>query len=143
MYVVETCGIKDVERILDAEIHNWMRWARQRNYLPASVKCVLGQLYIRDAEDKEEEMKVENPLPPDELEAEAFEAVINSLPKRYRRAFILHHLDRGHIGLITVRVKTRQHKAQILGVGARQYNHIVTLAHQMILQRWQAAGLVD
>lgn len=137
-----TYGVKDIERVLDAEIHNWTRWARQRSYLPASVKCVLGQLHIRDEDDKLEEMKVENPLPPDELEAEAFEKVINMLPKRQRQAFILHHLDRGHVGSITVRVKTRADKAAVMGVGLRQYHQYLTQAHRAILRRWQDAGLV-
>lgn len=141
MHDVETCGVRDIERILDAEIHNWIRWARQRNYLPASVKCVLGGLYIRDEEDKLEEMRVESPLPPDELEAEAFEKAINSLPKRYREAFILHHLGRGHVGYVTVRVKERGMKARLMGVGVRRYQHMVLVAHQLILARWQGAGL--
>lgn len=138
-----TCGVKDVERILSGEIWNWLRWARQRNYLPASVKCVLGQLHIRDEDDKVDEMRVENPLPPDELEAEAFEKVINALPKKLRQAFILHHLDRGVVGHVVVTVKDRKTKAQVMGVGARQYHYYLTQAHQTVLTRWQAAGLVD
>lgn len=143
MYDVATCGVKDVERILDGEIHNWIRWARQRNYLPASVRCVLGQLHIRSEDDKKDEMIVVNPLPPDEMEAEAFEKAINSLPKRERQAVILHFLDRGHVGLITVRAKDQRTKAMIMGVGARQYRVIQTRAMQMLLARWQAAGLVE
>jgi hypothetical protein len=143
MHADEAYGLKEIERLLDVEINNWMRWARQRNYLPASVRCVLGQLHIRDAEDKAEEMIVTNPLPPDELEAEAFEAAIVSLPTRLRRAFVLHHLDRGHVGHITVRVKNRHDKAAVLGVGARQYHVLVMQAHQLVLRKWQAAGLVD
>ena len=136
-------GLKDIERILSAEIHNWVRWAGQRNYLPASVKCVLGQLHIRDEDDKKDEMIVQNPLPPDELEAEAFEWAVNHLPVRCRQAFILHHLDRGVVGLITVRVKNRSDKARLMGIGTRQYHHLLVQAHQILLSRWQAAGLVN
>lgn len=132
----ERCGVKDVERILAVELHNWRRWANQRSYLPASVKCVLGQLYIRSEEEKAEEMRFRDEPPPVESEAEEFEKVINSLPARMRRAFLLYQLDRGHVGLITVKAKRREHKAAIMGVGVRQFNQLCLHAHQLLLQRW-------
>lgn len=142
MHDVATCGLKDIERMLSYELHNWLRWARQRNYLPASVKCVIGELHIRTEEEKAEEMRFNDPAAPDEIEAEAMEFAINGLPKRERQAFILHHLDRGHVGQITVRVRDRHTKARLMGVGARQYHNILLRAHQMLLKRWQDAGLV-
>lgn len=139
----EDLGTKVIENLLASEIHNWLRWARQRNYLPASVKCVLGNLAVQTEDDLAEAMKVESPLPPVESEAEAFEAVIVGLPERLRQAFILHHLDRGRVGSITVRVKGRNDKARVLGVGSRQYHYMVKQAHSLVLRRWTVADQID
>jgi hypothetical protein len=135
-------GLKDIERLLDGELNNWRRWARQRNYLPAGAVCVLGKLHIRTEEEKAEEMKFNDAPPPDEIEAAAFEKAINALPARLRAAFILHHLDRGHVGHITVMVRDRQTKAMVMKVGARQYQVLLLRAHQELLRTWQRAGLV-
>jgi hypothetical protein len=134
---VEEFGLKQCEEIMSGEIHNWIRWARQRNYLPASTKCVLGSVYVPEMDD--EETGDVKPLPPIESDAELFESIIVSLPVRLRRAFVLHHLNRGHEGQVTVRVKGRNDKARVLGVGARQYHYILIAAHNLVLRKWRLA----
>lgn len=134
MYVDEI-GLKECERILDREIHNWQRWARQRNYLPASIKCALGNMYVPRLDDAATgDIK---PLPPNETEAELFEAIVVSLPAKLKKSFILHHLDRGHVGQVTVRVKGRLDKAHLMGMGARQWHRTLVSAHNLVLRRWK------
>lgn len=141
MPIGEDVGLKEAENILSTEILNWVRWARQRNYLPASIKCVLGTLYRPEIDDQASgDMK---PLPPVEIDAEAFEKVLVSLPNKYRKAFVLHHLDKGVVGQITVRVKGRSAKAKVMGVGNRQYHYLLVKAHQLVLQRWSASRYME
>lgn len=133
----ECLTLKEIERLLDREIFNWIRWARQRNYLPASVKCVLGDLYVPKLSDQATgDVK---PLPPNEAQAELFEAIVVGLPSRLRKAFVLQHLERGHVGSVTVRVKKASDKARVMGVGNRHWNRILSDASNLVLRRWRLA----
>lgn len=134
-------GLKQCEQIMSADIENWVRWARQRNYLPASVSCVLGRLYKPELDD--EQTGDRKPMPPVEIDAEVMESIIVSLPVRLRRAFVLHHLDRGHVGQVTVNVKNRSDKARVMGVGARQWHYLLTQAHNLVLRRLRQATSFD
>lgn len=135
MFDEEYLTLKEIERLLDREIFNWIRWARQRNYLPASVKCVLGDLYVPRLDDAATgDMK---PLPPNEQMAESFEAIVVGLPSRMRKAFVLQHLERGHVGSVTVRAKSASDKARVMGVGTRHWNRILSDASNLVLRRWR------
>lgn len=128
-------NLKELERHLELPLGNWIRWASQRNYLPQQPNCTLGRLMVRDEDDKLDEMHPETAPPPDESDAEDMEAAILSLPAREKQAFLLHHLNRGHRHGVTIWIKERSAKANLMGVGTRQYHYLVQLAHKRILKR--------
>lgn len=136
MQLVQDLGLREIEDILYCELKNWADWARRKDYLPETYRCPLGQLYIR--EDDQGTEPVERRIPIDEAEAQQMEAIINALPVKQRRAFLLHHLQRAKVGEQIVIVRGRQRQAQVLGICLRQYHYLLLRGHQTVYAKWKA-----
>lgn len=136
----EKLGTKAIETILKAEIENWMRWGRRRDWMPTSFKCVLGRLHIRTRIPLGDERYDPNYVPPEvptEASAARFERVVINLPDRHRQAFVMYHLDRGIENGRIVKIESREHMARMLGVQIRMCEYLVSGAHNMVLREWR------
>lgn len=118
---------KEAEDMLAVPLDNWIRWGRGKSYLPASFKCPLGFMYKPGGSGSE---------PVDEPAAVRFNAIVQNLPERHRRAFVMHEIGRGADKHRIVIIKGRNQAAQLLGVQLRQYHYLVNQAVNMVLTRW-------
>jgi hypothetical protein len=125
-------GTKEIEGLLRHELDNWMRWARRRDYLPASFRCPLGYLFkTTDVHDDEKPIR----FIINEIGAAEFERVIISLPERHRQAFIMYQLGKAHVAGKVKIMRGRDEGAKLLGVGHWQYHNLVRQAHSMVLRK--------
>ena len=132
----EYLGIEQIEKILSTEIKDWIRWGRNKSYLPPSFKCPLGFLYLPMRGDLE--VTLYKPAPVNLLSVLEFEKLVVSLPTKHRQAFVMHHLSRVEInGKIVVRRCKGAESARLLGVSRTRYYTILTKAHNSIFQKWQ------
>ncbi|ONN64816.1 hypothetical protein [Herbaspirillum sp. VT-16-41] len=125
---------REVERILQHEIENWIRWGRKRDWLPTGFKCPIGFAY--------KGAPANYPEPCDERSAVRFERIVVGLPDRHRQAFVMHHLDRAAVRNLVVVVRGRDMKARILAVGKSRYHEIVAQAHNIVLRQAQRLGIL-
>lgn len=133
----ENLGIKQIEKILATEISDWVRWGRNRDYLPVSFRCPLGYLYVPKRGDLEARLYGRAP-PINLLSVVDFERIVVSLPKKRRQAFVMHHLDRA---LIRGRVIEKKMKAadyaKLLGVSRTEYFTLLNQAHNLVFRKWK------
>lgn len=120
---------REVEKILQHEIENWIRWGRKRDWLPTGFKCPLGFAYKGMSPGFAE--------PCDERAAVMFERIVVSLPDKHRQAFVMHHLDRAAVRSLVVVVRGRDVKARLLAVGKSRYHEMVAQAHNIVLRKFQ------
>lgn len=133
-------GTKEIESILRHELDNWMRWARRRDYLPASFRVPLGYLFkSTDVHDEEKPVR----FICDEIGAAGFERIVVSLPEKHRQAFVMHHLGKAHVAGKVRIIKGRDEGAKLLGVQVRQYHYLVNQAHSMVLRKCKAIADLD
>lgn len=133
----ESLGIKQIEKILSREISDWIRWGRNKDYLPPSFKCPLGFLYLPFRGDLE--VRLYKPIPVNLLEVVEFEKLIVSLPEKQRQAFVMYHLNRANInGKVIERKRSGQDNAKLLGVHRPRYYVLLTQAHNMVFRKWKA-----
>jgi hypothetical protein len=140
----ECLGTKAIEAILQAEIDNWIRWGRKRDYMPTSFKCVLGNLHIRPRIPLGDERNDPNYVPPvalGEIGAAAFERIVVALPERWRKAFVMYHLERGVENGRVVTIRDSNHRAKLLHVQERMCRYIVTEAHTIVLREWRKRNI--
>lgn len=133
----ETLGIKQIEKILSREISDWVRWGRNKDYLPPSFRCPLGFLYLPMRGDLE--VRLYKPAPINILEVVEFERLVMSLPVKHRQAFVMYHLDRALVnGRIVERKRSGQDNAKLLGVHRSRYYVLLAQAHNMVFRDWKA-----
>lgn len=138
----ESLGTKQIEKILSAEINNWLRWGRNRDYLPISFRCPLGYLYVPKRGDLEARLYKAPPI--NSLVAVEFERLVVGLPVRHRQAFVMYHLNRARIGdKIIERKRSAYDMAKILAVQKRQFEYLVSQAHNMVYRRWKVQHDVE
>lgn len=132
----ENLGTKTIEKILAKEISDWLRWGRNKDYLPVSFRCPLGFLYVPKRGDLE--AKLYKPAPINLLAVVEFERSVMALPVKHRQAFVMYHLNRARIGDKIVERKRQPYEmARLMGVQKRQFQYIVMQAHNMIFRRWK------
>lgn len=132
----EYLGIEQIEKILSVEIKDWIRWGRNKTYLPESFKCPLGFLYLPMRGDLE--VTLYKPAPVNLLAVLEFEKLVVALPTKHRQAFVMHHLNRIEVnGKIVVRKCKGAESARLLGVHRSRYYAILTKAHNIIFQKWK------
>jgi hypothetical protein len=129
-------GTKEIEGILRHDIDNWMRWALQGNWRPASFTIPLGRLY-KSTDVHEPSYR---PAKIDEIGAGGLEKIIVRLPERHRTAFVAHHLEKGIINGRVVRLGDRHDGARLLKVQVCMYHRIVNQAHLMVLRECRRQG---
>ena len=133
----ETLGTKDIEKILATEIGDWVRWGRNKDYLPVSFRCPLGFLYVPKRGDIG--ARLEKPAPINLLAVAAFERLVMGLPAKHRQAFVMYHLNRALVGSKIVERKRKPYEmAKLLGVQKSQFHSIVSQAHNMVYRDWKA-----
>lgn len=132
----ENLGIKQVEKILSREIGDWLRWGRNKDYLPVSFGSVLGRLYVPMRGDLE--TKLYKPAPINVLDVLEFEALVVALPVKQRQAFVMHHLNRAIVnGKVVEKKRGGAENAKLLGVHRSRYYVLLTQAHNLIFRKWQ------
>jgi hypothetical protein len=132
----ENLGIKQVEKILAREISDWLRWGRNKDYLPVSFRCPLGYLYKPMRGDLEANLRRQPPI--NLLEVVEFERLVIGLPDKHRQAFVMYHLGRAEInGRVEERKRTGYEIARLLGVHRSRYYVLLTQAHNMIFRTWK------
>lgn len=132
----EDLGTRQIEKILQTEIREWVRWGRNRDYLPPSFRCPLGFLYLPKRGDLEAALY--RPAPINALLAADFEKLVIRLPSAHRQAFVMYHLNRAKINTKVIeRKRTPQQMGQVLGVQKRRFYEILEQAHKMIFRDWQ------
>lgn len=130
---LETLGTKQIEKILATEIGDWIRWGRNKDYLPVSFRCPLGFLYVPKRGDIAARLEK---LPPINLLAVVeFERVVMGLPEKHRQAFVMHHLSRVKIGNKVVEKRRRFFEmAKLLGLQKSQFYDVLSQAHNMVFR---------
>ncbi len=133
----EYLGIKQVEKILATEIRDWIRWGRNRDYLPPSFRCPLGFLYLQPRgvlyEDRHK------PAPINLLAVVDFERLVVALPTKHRQAFVMYHLGRAEIdGKVEEKKRSGYEIARLLGVHRSRYYVLLTQAHNIVFRNWKA-----
>jgi DNA-directed RNA polymerase specialized sigma24 family protein len=132
----ENLGIRQIEKILSSEITDWLRWGRNRDYLPPSFRCPLGYLYVPKRGDLEANLYRRAPV--NLLRVIEFERIIVSLPKKRRQAFVMHHLHRALVrGRVIETKMTASDYARLLGVSRTDYFTLLNQAHNLVLRKWQ------
>jgi hypothetical protein len=133
----ETLGIRQIEKILAREISDWIRWGRNRDYLPPSFRCPLGFIYLPMRGDLE--VRLYKPVPVNLLQVVEFEKIVISLPEKHRQAFVMYHLDRALInGKVIERKRSGQDNAKLLHVHRSMYYVLLTQAHNLIFRKWKS-----
>ena len=132
----ENLGTKQIEKILAREISDWIRWGRNKDYLPPSFKCPLGFLYVPRGGDRE--VILSRPVPINLLAVIDFERLVVGLPVKLRMAFVMYHLNRARINnKVIERKRNAQEMGQLLGVQKRQFYTIVEQAHNLVFRTWK------
>lgn len=132
----ENLGTKQIEKILAREISDWIRWGRNKDYLPPSFKCPLGFLYVPRGGDRE--VILSRPAPINLLAVIDFERLVVGLPVKLRMAFVMYHLNRARINnKVIERKRNAQEMGQLLGVQKRQFYTIVEQAHNLVFRTWK------
>ena len=132
----ENLGTRQIEKILSREISDWIRWGRNKDYLPPSFKCPLGFLYVPRGGDRE--VILSRPPPINLLAVVDFEQIIVGLPAKLRIAFVMYHLNRAKINdRIVERKRSAQEMGKILGVQKRQFYTMVEQAHNQVFRKWK------
>lgn len=132
----ENLSIKQIENVLSSEISNWLRWGRNKDYLPPSFRCPLGYLYIPKRGDLEAALY--RPIPIKPLEAVEFERLVTALPTKHRQAFVMYHLNRAMVnGRIEEKKRRVFEMARVLGVRKSRFYELLGQAHNMIFRSWK------
>jgi len=132
----EDLGIRQIEKILSTEISDWIRWGRNRDYLPPSFRCPLGFLYLPMRGDLE--VTLYKPPKVNLLQVIEFEKLVVGLPVKHRQAFVMHHLSRADVnGRIIEKKRTGSENAKLLGVHRSRYYVLLTQAHNMVFRQWR------
>ncbi len=132
----ENLGIKQIEKILAVEISDWLRWGRNKDYLPPSFRCPLGYLYVPKRGDLEANLYRRAPV--NLLQVIEFEKMVIGLPVKHRQAFVMYHLDRAEInGKVIERKRSGYENAKLLGVHRSYYYVLLTQAHNMVFRNWK------
>lgn len=132
----ENLGIKQIEKILAREISDWLRWGRNKDYLPVSFRCPLGFLYVPKRGDLDANLRRKPPI--NLLEVVEFERLVVALPVKHRQAFVMYHLGRAEInGRVEERKRTGYEIARLLGVHRSRYYVLLAQAHNMIFRNWK------
>lgn len=133
----ENLGIKQVERILSSEINDWVRWGRNKDYLPPSFRCPLGFLYLPMRGDIETAL-YSKPKPVNLLAVVEFERIVVRLPDKHRQAFVMYHLNRAKVrNRIVERKRAYFEMAKLLGVQKTKFYELLGQAHNMIFRDWK------
>lgn len=130
----EKLGAKEIELKMRHELENWIRWGRQKDWMPASFRCPLGFLFKSSDARSGHDVR---PLPCDGLEAVKLERIIVGLPQKHRQAFVMHQLDRAAVNGVVRIVEGRDDKARLLGVQKSRYHEILAQAFNMVWREWQ------
>jgi hypothetical protein len=129
---------KAIEQILYYEIENWLRWGRNRNWMPVSFRTPLGYLFkssdVHEASVRRPEVK--------EGDAANFERIIIALPEKHRQAFVMYHLERAIVNGKVISIKGRGQAQHILGLQKSRYHEVVNQAHSIVLRECQRLKLV-
>ena len=132
----ENLATKQIEKILSREISDWVRWGRNKDYLPPSFKCPLGFLYVPRGGDRE--VILSRPAPINLLAVIEFEQLVVGLPAKLRIAFVMWHLNRAKINdRVIERKRSAQEMGQLLGVQKRQFYTLVEQAHNLVFRTWK------
>lgn len=127
--------VKDFERQFGTQVDNWLRWGRQRDWLPMSFKSILALKYSGKKRDDDAALyKIPDPI--NELEALKMDCIVMALPLRQRQAFLLHHMGRASINNRMCRVRNSHDCAKILGVGKWQFYNLLRQASSHIHEAW-------
>lgn len=133
----ENLGTKQIEKILAREISDWVRWGRNKDYLPPSFKCPLGFLYVPRGGDRE--VILSRPAPINLLAVIEFERLVVGLPVKLRMAFVMYHLNRAKINdKIVERKRSAQEMGKLLGVRKTQFYVAVEQAHNLVFRIWKS-----
>lgn len=136
----ENLGIKQIEKILSSEIADWIRWGRNKDYLPPSFRCPLGYLYVPKRGDVDVDRYRRAPV--NLLEVVEFEKIVIALPTKHRQAFVMYHLDRAEInGMVIEKKRSGYENARLLGVHRSRYYVLLTQAHNMVFRDWKSEQL--
>ena len=130
---IEKIKLHEFEDQFGAEIENWRRWGRVKDYLPMSWGSIIGGRYRpRNREIDREEAK----RPIDTQNAFKFERIVCEIPDMFRQAFVLHYVGRVSVnGRVRV-ARTKEDGARIIGVKRAQYYNRVNKAAVIILRNW-------
>ncbi len=132
----ENLGIKQVERILAREISDWLRWGRNKDYLPVSFRCPLGFLYIPRRGDIDVDRYKHAPI--NLLDVVEFERLVVRLPAKHRQAFVMYHVNRIAInGKVVHKKWTYTEMARLLGVQKSKFYDLLGQAHNMVFRDWK------
>jgi hypothetical protein len=133
----ENLGIREIEKILSTEIGDWIRWGRNKDYLPVSFRCPLGFLYIPKRGDIETAL-YSKPKPINMLAVVEFERIVIRLPEKHRQAFVMYHLNRAKVKTRIVEKKRSGYDmGKILGVSKSKFYGLVSEAHNMVFRNWK------
>lgn len=132
----ENLGTKQIEKILTTEISDWIRWGRNKDYLPVSFRCPLGFLYVPKRGDIGARLEK---LPPVNLLAVVeFERIVVGLPEKHRQAFVMYHISRVKVGNKIIEKKRRFFEmARLLGLQKTQFYALLKQAHNMVFRDWK------
>ncbi len=133
----ENLGTKQIEKILSAEIRDWLRWGRGKDYLPVSFRCPLGFLYVRPRGDLDIGRYRAPPI--NLLAVVEFERIVVALPAKHRQAFVMYHLNRIAINeKIEEKKYTYSEMARLLSLQKTQFYTVLGQAHSMVFRNWKA-----
>lgn len=133
----ENLGIREIEKILASEIGDWIRWGRNKDYLPVSFRCPLGFLYLPKRGDIETAL-YSKPKPINVLTVVEFERIVVRLPDKHRQAFVMYHLNRAKVrGRIVEKKRSGYDMAKLLGVSKSKFYGLVSEAHNMVFRNWK------
>lgn len=134
----ENLGIRQIEKILASEIGDWIRWGRNKDYLPVSFRCPLGFLYLPKRGDIETAL-YSKPKPINLLSVVEFERIVVRLPEKHRQAFVMYHLNRANVrGRIVEKKRSGYDMGKILGVSKSKFYGLVSESHNMVFRNWKS-----
>lgn len=128
----EKIKLRDFENHMGAEIDNWCRWGRQRDWLPMSYGNILGKRY----RPRNRHTAPENSERPVDLQAAIrIERLVCGIPEQFRQAFILHYVGRVAVnGRIRI-ARTKEDGARILGIKRAQYYNRINRAAAILIRQ--------
>jgi len=138
----QNCSLVNIKNFLRKDIDNWIRWGKKKDYLPSSIKCVLGDLYksTNVFDNDQDEVVRARTFPVNSIEAERLESIVVSLSIKHRQAFVIYWLDKIAREGKVIYVHNRSDKWQAMKCSEAHYHRLVLAAHKDIARKLGMLG---